>query len=251
MTALTALTAACRARWRRVSAGPERGMSLTELLVASIVLMIVLTVAANLFINATKSMGMAAAVNANAANAANGMNEAARVIRAGTTNSVSAQVVDNPAFVEAKPESVILYTYVGGDRADPRPVMIRLSLNPQRQLVEERWTGTVLAGGYSGFPSPYIGTSGYVAPQLTRILTTTVSPRTGSSAYLFTYYSDVQGAVPVPATAGTDVPPAGLSTIVAVRVTLTVQQSLTNSSSPVTLENLVGIPNLNASATIS
>ena len=246
---MTALTAACRARWRRVSSGPERGMSLTELLVASIVLMIVLTVAANLFINATKSMGMAAAVNANTANASNGMNEATRVIRGGTSNPVQAQLLDNPAFIEAKPESVILYSLVGGDRSDPHPVMIRFSLNAQRQLVEERWTATVVAG-YSTFTSPYVGTSGYVAPQTTRILTTTVSPRTGSAAYLFTYYSDVPGTVPL-ATAGTDVPAASLAAIVTVRVSLTVQKSLTDSNSPVTLENLVGIPNLNASATIS
>lgn len=225
-------------------------MSLTELLVASIVLMIVLTVAANLFINATKSMGMASAVNANAANASNGMNEAARVIRAGTSNPVQSQSLDKPAFVEATPESLILYSFVGGDRNDPHPVMIRLSLNPQRQLVEERWIATVVAG-YSTFPSPYVGASGYVAPQLTRILTTTVSPHTGTAAYLFTYYSDVQGTTAVPATAGANVPQAALSTIVAVKVTLTVQQSLANSSSPVSLENLVGIPNLNASATIS
>lgn len=224
-------------------------MSLTELLVASIVLMIVLTVAANLFINATKSMGMADAVNANTANASNGMNEASRVIRAGTSNPVSGQAVDSPAFVEAKPESVILYSLVGGDRNDPHPVMIRLSLNAQRQLVEERWTATVVAG-YSTFKSPYVGASGYVAPQLTRILTTTVSPRAGSAAYLFTYYSDVQGTVPL-AAAGVDVAPASLAAIVTVRVSLTVQKSMTNSNSPVTLENLVGIPNLNASATIS
>jgi type II secretory pathway pseudopilin PulG len=247
---MTALTAACRARWGRVSSGPERGMSLTELLVASIVLMIVLTVAANLFINATKSMGTAAAVNANTANASNGMNEAAGVIRAGTSNPVQAQVLDNPAFVEAKPESVILYSLVGGDRTDPHPVMIHLYLNSQRQLVEDRWAATVLAGGYSGFPSPYVGAPGYVAPQSSRTLTTTVSPHAGSAAYLFSYYSDVPGTVPL-ATAGTDVPAASLAAIVTVRVSLTVQKSATDSNSPVTLENLVGIPNLNASATVS
>lgn len=225
-------------------------MSLTELLVASIVLMIVLTVAANLFINSTKAMALASAVNANTANAANGMDEAARVIRSGTSNPVQAQLLDNPAFVEAKPESVILYSFVGGDRTDPHPVMIRLSLNAQRQLVEDRWAATVLAGGYSGFPSPYVGAPGYVAPQATRILTTTVSPRTGAAPYLFTYYSDVPGTVPL-APAGTDVPAASLAAIVTVKVSLTVQKSLTDRTSPVTLENLVGIPNLNASATIS
>lgn len=225
-------------------------MSLTELLVASIVLMIVLTVAANLFINATKSMGMAAAVNANTANASNGMNEATRVIRAGTSNPVQAQIMDNPAFVEAKPESVILYSFVGGDRTDPHPVMIHLYLNSQRQLVEDRWAATILAGGYSGFPSPYIGAPGYVSPQSSRILTTTVAPYRAGTAYLFTYYSDVPGTVPL-AAAGTDVPAAALAAIVTVKVSLTVQASLANSNSPVTLENLVGIPNLNASATIS
>lgn len=247
---MIASVTAFRARFRRVKSDPERGMSLTELLAASIVLMIVLTVAAGLFVNATKSIALAAAVNANTANASNGMNEAARVIRAGTANPVLAQVVDTPAFVEAKPESVIVYSFVGSDRTDPHPAMIRLSLNSQRQLVEERWAATVLSGGYSGFPSPYVGNPGYAVPQSTRILTTTVSPRLGSTPYLFTYYSDVQGTVPL-AAAGTNVSPTGLSAIVTVKITLTVQQSMTNNNSPVTIDNLVGIPNLNASATVS
>ena len=178
------------------------------------------------------------------------MNEATRVIRAGTSNPVQAQLLDNPAFVEAKPESVILYSFVGGDRTDPHPVMIRLSLNAQRQLVEDRWAATVLAGGYSGFPSPHIRDS--------RLRRPAVDPHPdhhglatyGHCAVPLHLLQRVQGTVPL-APAGTDVPAVSLAAMVTVKVSLTVQKSLTDSKSPVTLENLVGIPNLNASATIS
>lgn len=210
-------------------------MSLTELLVASIVLMIVLTASSSLYISAMKSMSMAGATNTNTANASNGMNELARVIRAGTSNPVVDKSLDEPAFLEAKPESVILYSYVSLDPAVPKPVMTHFYLNSERQLVEDRWPATGPLNGYWSFPSPFPGNAKYTPPQSSRILTTTVPPA-GSAASLFTYYSDVQGK-----TATTT-----LSSIVAVKVTLTVQQSMTNNSSPVTLENLVGIPNLNA-----
>ena len=219
-------------------------MGLIEVLIATALLTIVLTVATGLYISAMGTISMASAVNANTANASNGMNQATRVIRAGTANPVEGEALDDPAFVEAKPESVILYSFVSPDPVNLQPVMVRLYLNAQRQLAEDRWTATLTAG-YWRFPSPYPGTAGYAAPQSTRILTTTVPPRTGSSAYLFTYYKDVRGTVPA-AAAGANVAAASLSEIVAVKVSLTVQQSLTDASSPVTLESLVGIPNLNA-----
>ncbi|WP_427007036.1 PilW family protein [Pseudarthrobacter sp. H2] len=225
----------CRVRLQRSRDDHERGMTLTELLIASVVLMIVLTASSSLYISATKSMSMAGATNTNTANASNGMNELARVIRAGTSNPVVGQPLDDPAFLEAQPESVILYSYVSLDPAVPKPVMTHFYLNSQRQLVEDRWPATGPLNGYWSFPSPFPGTAKYTPPQSSRILTTTV-PLTGSAANLFTYYKDVQGKD------ATTI----LSSIVAVKITLTVQQSLTNNSSPVTLENLVGIPNLNA-----
>ncbi|MDN4643471.1 hypothetical protein QCD75_05655 [Arthrobacter sp. PsM3] len=245
------LARACRARWRRTENESERGMSLTELLVASIVLMIVLTAASALYVSATKAMSMAGALNANTANASNGMNEVVRVIRAGTSNPVENLPLDAPAFLEAKPESVILYSYVTSDPAVPRPVMTHFYLNAQRQLVEDRWVATSQSG-YWSFPSPTPGASGYRVPDSTRILTTAVPTPQGTAADLFTYYGDVRGTETTRlAAARNDVPAASLERIVAVQVTLTTQQSLTNSSSPVTLTNLVGIPNLNALESIS
>jgi type II secretory pathway pseudopilin PulG len=241
----------CRARLQRSRDDRERGMTLTELLIASVVLMIVLTASSSLYISATKSMSMAGATNTNTANASNGMNELARVIRAGTSNPVVGLPLDDPAFLEAKPESVILYSYVSLDPAVPKPVMTHFYLNSQRQLVEDRWPATGPLNGYWSFPSPFPGTAKYTPPQSSRILTTTVPPRAGTGADLFTYYSDVQGKTTPLAAVGAAVPANSLSAIVAVKITLTVQQSLTNNSSPVTLENLVGIPNLNALENIS
>lgn len=246
---MTIILTAFRTRLRRAG-GPEHGMGLTEVLVASMVLVIVLTVATSFFINAMKSVSLAAAANANNANAANGMNEAARVIRAGTATTVWPLRVDSPAFMEAKAESVILYSLVAADRHAPRPMLVRLSLDPQRQLVEERWAPSIKPGGQLSFPSPYAGTEGYTAPDSTRILTTTVSPQAGTTPHLFTYYRDALGTERLPST-GADVPAAQLSQIVAVKVTMTIQQSMTTNASPVTLENLVGIPNLNALAAVS
>lgn len=235
--------------WSSATEG-ERGVSLVELLVAIMLLGIVLTMVSGLYISGMRTVSMTGDVNVNTKTASNGMNEVARVIRAGTANPVEGQALSDPAFVEAKPESVILYAYVNLDSSGEQPVMIRLYVNAQRQLVEQRWASNALVDGYWGFPSLYPATTGYAAPESTRILADTIAPHSGSAPYLFTYYSDLKGHDAIAAFGG-NVGSSALSTIVAVKVTMTVQPSLTDNSSPVTLVNIVGIPNLGVLGDIS
>lgn len=224
------------------SAPSERGLTLVELLVSMLIFSIVMTVVVSLFVSVVRTTAISEAISTNSKTAANGMNEAARVIRAGTENPVSTTNRSDPAFVRADNESVTLYAYINLDTAAEHPVMIRLSLDAQRRLVESRWPATALASGYWGFPDPA------TVPASTRILADTVAPHATGSPWLFTYLLANGDTLPVPATGAlTD---DQRRTIAAVRVTLTIQKSVTDAKHAVTLTNAVGIPNLGIPRTV-
>ncbi len=214
----------------------DGGFSLVELIVAIGLLSLLVTMVAGLYISAMKTVSFSRSLTQNTAFAANAMNEASRVIRAGTANPVANKTLSDPAFVQATNEQMILYAYVNLASSAEQPVMISLSLNSSRQLVESRWPATALQTGWS-FPDPAV-----TAPSSTRMLAATVAPNVAGQPYLFTYLLADGTVLPVPAT-GTFTADQR-RTIASVMVTLTVQASLTDSTNPVTLQNTVGIPNL-------
>lgn len=230
MTALNAL------RMRMPAQSRQRGLTLTELLVAMMLFGILLVVVVGLFSSAARNVSLARGLTDNTKAAANGMNETARVIRAGTENRVADQPLPAPAFVDASEESVTLYSDLNlTSSTSQTPAMIQLSVNTERQLVETRWAGVPGSNGTWVFPSPAS------PPDSRRILASAVAPAAEVAAPLFTYLRSDGTAL---LTAGGSLPPADLPTIAAVRVTLTVQSGASDPRNRVTLRNTVRLANL-------
>ncbi|WP_158253916.1 type II secretion system protein J [Cryobacterium sp. N22] len=220
------------AGWRRLKGG-EQGLSLVELLVAMLLLAIVATMISGLYLSTMRTVSQTRIVSANSREASNGMNEVSRVIRAATENPVSG-AANQPALESALPESVTLYAYINLVSSAELPVKIRLSLDTSRRLIETQWPAieSPIGSGFFTF-SP--------TSSSTRIMAGTVAAPSGSAPSLFTYVLKD----------GTELtaPSAGLTldqrdTIAAVKVTMTLQGSATDSRSAVTLQNTVGMPNL-------
>jgi prepilin-type N-terminal cleavage/methylation domain-containing protein len=212
----------------------DAGFSLVELLVAITLFLLLIGMVAGLYANTMKTYTFTRSITTNARFAANAMNEAARVLRAGTDNPVAGQTLNDPAFVRVTDEDLIIYAYVNLSSSAELPVMIRLYLNSNRQLVESRWPATALANGWS-FPDPS------TPPASTRQLAATVAPPVSGGIPLFTYILADGSSFTPPATPTAD----QLRAIAAVKVTLTVQASLTDARNAVTLVNTVGLSNLN------
>lgn len=219
----------------------DQGMSLVELLVSVMITGVLGVVITSLYVSTVTTTAEVSSLTVNTRQAANGMNEMARVIRAATENPVPGQALNDPAFVStvADPlgaESLTVYAYVNLNSAAEVPVKIRFSLDAERRLIETQWASTLLSGGYFSFES---------TPRSTRILASTVAPASPDSPALFRYLlaDGTELALPPTGTLTAD----QLRTIAAVHVSLTMQETLTESRAAVTLENTVGIPNLTLS----
>jgi hypothetical protein len=177
-------------------------------------------------------------LNKNTEQASNGMNETARQIRAATSNPVL-NMPNDAAVVQAATDSVTIYAYVNLQSVSvQQPQMVRLRVDPTtRSYKEDIWPATQNAGGYWIFPSPSS------TPASTRTLCTFVTPAPVGGPYTFTYYAG-QTAVAVP-TDGTTWSAAQFASITSIQLTLTVQTSQTNANQTVTLQNTIGMPNLN------
>ena len=219
-------------------AARDQGMSLIELLVSIMITGILGVVVTGLYASTVTTSARVSSVSENTRQAANGMNEMARVIRAATENPVQGQALNDAAFVSTAAiplaaEAVTVYAYVNLDSATEQPIKVRFSLDAERRLVETQWASIPLAGGYFSFET---------VPRSTRILASTVAPAGVGRPPLFRYLLVDGSELTLPAS-GTPTA-AQLRSIAAVHVTLTMQQGLTADDSAVTLENTVGMPNL-------
>ncbi|TFC81525.1 type II secretion system protein [Cryobacterium sp. TMS1-20-1] len=216
----------------------DAGLSLVELLVAMLLLGVFMTMISSLYLSASRSLGQAKLLTANTRQVSNGMNEVARVIRAATENPVSGYPLPDPALLEATPEAVTLYAYVNLGMPTQQPVKIRLSLDADRRLVETRWAATALSGGYFGFSGE---------PESSRIIAETVAP--GDPGTFLFGYRDAAG-LPLLGSGGdgTLLTNTELRSVASVSVNLTVQATVTDARSAVTLHNTVGMPNVAVAA---
>ena len=229
------LAAAVRHRPPRAD---ERGLGLVELLVTMVLLVIVGAIVTGLYSSTMRTLSNGQILDGNTRQAANGMNEVSRVIRAATANPVLNQTLSDPALVAASSESVTLYAYVNLASSAQQPMKYQLSLDASRRLVETQWTSYVTAGGYFLFNT---------TPVSTRIMAGTIATAATGRPFLFTYVLPNGTVLPVP-TVGTFTS-TQLASIAAVKVTMTLQNNLANTKSAVTLVNTVGMPNLGLSRT--
>lgn len=231
----------------------DSGISLIEWLVAMFVFGIVITLVANLYVSTTRAMDTAQNTNQNTRSASNAMNEAARMLRAGTDNPVpstgfGAPPPNDPAFVYARNESVLFYAFINLTGTAQQPIQVRLRIDgTTRRLLEDIWPATDLGNGYWSFPSE---TS---TPQRTRILADAVAPKAATTPWTFTYLDATNTAIATAAgtAGGVANVKTTLASIAAVQVTLTVQSRLGVADHAVTLQNTIGLPNLGAHRTIS
>ena len=221
----------------------EDGLTLIELLVAMILLGILLSVVAGLYTSALRAVTLARGQTGNTKIASTIMNEAARVIRAGTENPLTPPATNAPAFVSATNDDILLYAYINLTSSAQLPQLIRLRVDRATgNFVESRWPATAVTGGRWTFPAnPCVTTgvpSGCTAPT-SRVTLGAAIP--ASHTKVFQYFGKDGAAIAVPTTGLTA---ADRALVASVKVTIVIQPTLTDASNPVTLENQIGMPNL-------
>jgi prepilin-type N-terminal cleavage/methylation domain-containing protein len=205
----------------------DAGMSLVELLVSIIVFGILGSMVLSLWVASNKSVVSTSGNDLNTQSAGNLISEVSRVIRGGTTNPITGGLQAS-AFVTATATSMSLYSYVDSNVVTTTPFLVQFSINSTGQLQEQRWPAIVGSTGLFTFDQTK-------TPVLTRILPGKI---TGN---LFSY-ANASGTIAIPSGGFTG---AQLGQINSVTVTVTLQASGNPTIQPATLQNTVGMPNLN------
>jgi prepilin-type N-terminal cleavage/methylation domain-containing protein len=224
----------------------EDGLTLVEMLVAMMVLAVLLALVGGLFASSSKIIATTQVTGQGTTSAANIADELSNVIRSGANLPVTGQTLSNPALPYASNEALTMYSYVdsytSSTSTQVRPLLVQLSLNSARQLVEKRWVPLSTSGTYFTFPT--VSSSGAVstpAPTSTRIIGDPIltTPTTGANTDpLFVYLNASGGVIASPVAA------ANLCSIASVRVTVRTQGAATTAHPAIVLVNTVDIPNL-------
>ncbi|MFF2633795.1 PilW family protein [Microbacterium sp. NPDC058021] len=226
------MTWVCGKRRRQ---GRDDGMTLIELVVAMGVFGILLTLVVSMFVSAARSFSDQQGAIDNSRLASTSMNEVTRIIRAGTEIPVSGTSVKLPVFVYAGAEKIIIHSFIdAGTSADPAPVKVEFARNAGNELVETRWAAYHWPVGTTYWVfQPSAASSRTIARSLTPV---------SAATPLFRYY-DKNGAILSPS-AGASLSVDQIRNIASVRVTMRVQADASGRVEPVSIQNMVGIPNL-------
>jgi len=232
---------------KKVRDQAESGFSLLELIVAMSILAIAMALIAGLFISFTNNFTEARSLNDSTNVAAVGMNEVTKVIRAGTIIDV-ATGTDKPIFLKAEKEEVILHSYMADSSVNPAPILVRLAVNTDRKLTEERWNATKVGEQWTfpalvltPAPSKIATTAASNNVIASKLIAPTAAQVTAGAKYLFTYLDINNQPIATP------VATAQLGNIASVQVTMLVQADATSRAAPVMLRSRVGLPNLTSS----
>lgn len=236
----------CRRRSSRPRSGDDAGFGLPELIVSMALFAILGTLVLTLITTFSRTFTRERSAVDSTNVAAMGMNELTRVMRAGTEIRVSGGTVNNPVFLDARAESLIMHAFLDTDSTTPRPLKVSFSIDGNRQLVESRWLAVPSSDPFWTF-----GAVGRV-PDSQRPVARQIpvfDPLV-DEAPLFTYRTAEVCAtstpdcnVLVPPTGGT-LSEADRRRIALVEIRLTVQADITARAEPVTIRNQVGLPNL-------
>jgi Tfp pilus assembly protein PilW len=215
----------------------DSGLTLVELLVATTLSLLVLTMVTSFLISAQRAAATAGSVSENTRVAANAMNEIGRTLRAATDNPVSTGDAPQYAFQYASPTSVRFFAYVNLESTLSKAVEVQLTLDPTtRSVTETRWAGTQLSptSAYYAFPLAN-GAVLSAAPTSSRSLASTAANTT-----MFTFKDGGGNTLGNPGSplAATDLPK-----VRAVTVTVVVGKS-TSDPNAVTLTNTVSLANI-------
>lgn len=210
----------------------DRGVTLPELIVTMMLLSMLLAMIMTIFVAFTRSFADDRLAANNTASATVAMDELTRVIRAGTKNEVAGSATLAPVFSDAGADKVTLQAYIDTNATLPRPTRVEFSLTPENTIVEKRWNAIVGTGGYFSFGG---------APNSQRVIARNIS---AGSTPVFTFLDKASTEIEL---VGGKVPGARLGAIAAVQISITVQGDQSGGSQSATLQNSVGIPNLNVS----
>lgn len=219
----------------------DHGFSLVELITAIALLALILAMATGLFISTTSSTGLAQSMDASTRVATNAMDEINRVLRVGTTVSVTGSATPRPAFVYADREQLVVISNIDVDpyasvvTLPPKPTMVRFRLDGGRQLWEDRAAPTA-SSTYWVFPA-VMGT-----PDSTRSLGGTILASTAGQDPFFSYFDSTNAPLTVPTSGG--LTPTQLAQIASVKVTLRIRANSAKNGNPVVITNTVLLPNV-------
>ncbi|MCI0159067.1 prepilin-type N-terminal cleavage/methylation domain-containing protein [Leifsonia shinshuensis] len=215
----------------RVTQGRDAGLSLIELLVAIALTTVVMGLAVSLFVVATHTVSLSQSIDGGTRQASNGMNQAARMIRAATPDPLANPIVggqqSDPAIIKAAPMLISFYAYVnlsGGES----PVLVTYDAT-SGALVEKQQAALTAVAGVNGH---------WDFVPLNAATTRSLCNSIPSTTTVFRYFDKT----------GTELLPANLTTwqaraaITSVQVTITIQP--TGAASAVTLTNTIGMANI-------
>lgn len=228
-------------RLHRLRAEPEQGLTLTELLVAVVLLSLIMTMVVAFFSGANKAFNLNQTIDTNMRTASNVMGEMSKTLRAATNNPLAGSNTPAPAFVQASATSVTFYAYVNLESSEQTPKQVRFSLNTTNNtIVETTWAATALAGGLWSFPAVT------TTPTSTRILGGPLLLAASGGPQVFTYLTGDGTVVPFASTGS--IPTTTVANIASVQVAVTLGSS-SDAGKNVALSSIVGLPNLGIART--
>jgi hypothetical protein len=207
----------------------QAGFSLPELIAASFVSLLMLTLVGAMFTQITRLSANAQSTKTATGIASTVMNEVAGVVRQATQVTTAAGTTQGGVVAGSTASTLVVDTY-GGATVTPgqsaiAPTQVTFSVNGAGYLVEQRAVG-VLTGGYYGFATG--------AP---------TSRAVNGATGLTVGYGYLAGTATVtPATTGLTA--AQAATITAVTVTVTAPNTVSTGSDPIQLVNRVTMPNI-------
>jgi hypothetical protein len=206
----------------------DAGFSLVELIAASFISLLMLTLVGTMFVQITRLSANAQSTKTATGVASTVMNEVAGVVRQGTQVATAAGATEGGVILGSTSSTLIVDSYAGAfvtpGQATVAPTRVTFSVNGSGYLVEQRVAGA-LAGGYYGFA----GTA----------TSRTVNGATGLTLQ-YTYLAGATTVTP----AGTGLTAAQAATVTAVTVTVTAPNTVSTGSDPVQLINQVTMPNI-------
>ncbi|WP_455132933.1 PilW family protein [Microbacterium aurum] len=211
----------------------DEGLTLIELLVAMGISSILIALITTMFVSTARSFGDQQGAVDNSRLASTAMNEVTRIVRAGTEIPVYGVATNEPVFEFAGSQEILLRSFIDAESStDPAPLRVQFARNAANELVETRWTAYHDHGTYWKFNT----TSTYA-----RTVARSLLPPSAATP-LFRYY-DKSGTELVPV-ANASLTTAQIRNIASVQVTMQVQGDESGRVAPVTIQNMVGLPNL-------
>jgi type II secretory pathway pseudopilin PulG len=216
----------------------EAGISLAELLVTIALLSVVTGLVITMFVSFSSTTRVDRAASSNTSAAMIAMNEVTRIVRSAAAVD-DASGTTQPAIMEAKRDSLMVLAYIDTTTDDPRPVRVEFSINPAGELIERRWSTTPVSSRAGAFDIGNLA----APPESQRVVVREIERDRADARDIFRYVDSADLTYPLGA--NQELSNAQMTAVAAVQVRFTVQTDPTEQAKPATMQNLVGIPNLN------